>query len=82
MDEILDNVAEQPEPLDESTFGVVANCELLNVRVAPDKDSEILTTVEQGDEIMIDLNTSTDDFYSVCTETGVEGYCMKQFVEV
>lgn len=82
MDEMLNDIVEQSEPISDPIFGVVANCKLLNVREAPDKNSEILTTIGQGDEIMIDIDASTDDFYSVCTETGVEGYCMRQFIEV
>ena len=80
--DVVADTTEQSESLDESIFGVVVNCKLLNVREAPNKDAEILTKVKQGNEIMIDFSASTDDFYSVCTQTGVEGYCMKQFIEV
>lgn len=85
IDEMVDVITdslEQSESIDESIFGNIVNCKFLNVREAPDKDAEILTRAKQGDKIMIDFNGSTDDFYSVCTETGVEGYCMKQFIEV
>lgn len=93
MKNVVTDVPEQPDPevtatysnhtefLDESTFGVV-NCNYLNVREAPDPEADVLTVVEKGAEILIDFDVSTDDFYSVCTETGVEGYCMKQFIEV
>lgn len=69
--------SEQNEP----AFGHV-NCKLLNVREAPDAESEVITVLHKGSEVMIDANLSTDEFYSVCTETGVEGFCMRQFIEV
>lgn len=81
INETVDVVADTTEQ-SESIFGVVVNCKLLNVRETPNKDAEILTKVKQGNEIMVDFSASTDDFYSVCTQTGVEGYCMKQFIEV
>ena len=34
------------------------------------------------DELKIDPATSTDDWYAVCTVTGIEGFCMKKFVAV
>ena len=75
------DIPERSEPADEPTFGVVT-CALLNVREAPEADAEVVTTIHKGYKLMVDENASTDDFYSVCTETGVDGYCMKQFIEV
>lgn len=75
------DIPERSEPVNEPTFGVVT-CALLNVRESPDADADVTTTIHKGHKLMVDVNASTDDFYSVCTETGVEGYCMKQFIEV
>lgn len=73
--------SEQSKPVNDTAFGIVT-CALLNVRESPDADADVTTTIHKGHKLMIDVNASTDDFYSVCTETGVEGYCMKQFIEV
>lgn len=81
VNEVANIAADDPEK-SEPVFGVVINCELLNVRENPDKISEILTRIMHGDKIVVDIDASTNDFYSVCTETGVDGYCMKQFIEV
>lgn len=62
--------------------GVVANCLRLNIRKAPDQSADILATVKCLDELRIDINASTDEWYSVCTATGIEGYCMTKFVVV
>ena len=25
---------------------------------------------------------STEDFYKICTESGINGYCLKKFIEI
>lgn len=76
-EELVAETVEQDAPV----FGFV-NCELLNVREEPDAESEILAVLKKDSEVMIDLDESTEDFYSICNEAGIEGYCMKQFIEV
>lgn len=78
---------EVPETVIEETVvpaveGVVSNCAELYVRSAPSIDSEPLGTIKQGARVMIYELESTDEFYSVCTETGLEGFCMKKFITV
>lgn len=63
-------------------FGVVTDCLRLNIREEPTKDSAVVTIVTCLDELKIDLDNSTDDWYAVCTASGVEGFCMKKFVVV
>lgn len=68
----------QPEPV----YGVVHNCEKLNVRKQPSKDSEIVFVLNEGSEISIDEENSTEEWYSITHVSGVEGFCMKQFVSM
>lgn len=63
-------------------FGKVSNCKKLNIRKLPSRDSEIISELVEGSEIMIDDNESTALFYKICTEHGIEGFCMKQFIKV
>ena len=63
-------------------FGKINNCKKLNVRKLPSRDSEIISELVEGSEVMIDDNESTALFYKICTEHGIEGYCMKQFIKV
>lgn len=74
----VDEVVEETKEI----IGVVSNCEKLNVRSNPDKDSDVLYTLNKGNEVMIDKEASTSEFYKVITGAGLEGYCMKQFIEV
>lgn len=72
-------------PKKESKVGTVVNCEKLNLRRSPLKDSDganIITELLSGVAVVIDEDESTPDFYKVTTEDGLEGYCMKQFIRL
>ena len=82
--EPLDQTLEET-PKKESKVGIVANCEKLNLRRSPLKDCDganIITELRPGVAVVIDEDESTPNFYKVITEDGLEGYCMRQFVEV
>lgn len=61
--------------------GRVANCVKLNVRKEPKKDAEVAGILNNGVFVVVEVENSTDKFYKVRTP-GVEGYCMKDFIEV
>lgn len=66
-------------------YGYVSNCVKLNVRKKPNKDAEILTEINVGETVEINLDLSTSNFYSVATTaSGVAytGYCMKDFITI
>ena len=74
-----------PEPSVEPEnrkFGKISNCKKLNVRKLPSRDAEIVSELAEGSEVMIDEKESTALFYKICTEHGIEGYCMKNFIKV
>ena len=74
-----------PEPVVESEnrkFGKVNNCKKLNIRKLPSRDAEIVSELIEGSEVMIDEKESTALFYKICTEHGIEGYCVKDFIKV
>ena len=75
----------EESPKKETKVGIVANCEKLNLRRSPLKDSDganIITVLFPGVAVLIDEDESTPNFYKVTTEAGVEGYCMRQFIEI
>lgn len=65
-------------------IGYVSNCEKLNIRNAPDLDSEILIVVNKGTKVEISEELSNDEFYSVTAycpdDITVIGYAMKDFI--
>lgn len=73
--------SEPPRPI----TGVVTDCLKLNVRSTPTDSSgkgNVVTTIECLTEVVIDMEGSTDRFYKICTASGIEGFCMKQFIAV
>lgn len=87
-DELLESVmTAEAVPVEEkaeevkmaSTFGVVTNCLLLNVRKEPDLKAEVLFTMSALTEPKIDLENSTKDWYKVSFE-GNEGFCLKKYI--
>lgn len=71
-----------PEP--KTVIGIVNGCARLNIRKEPSMHAtaRIATVVASGSELTINLAKSTEDWYRVITESGIEGFCMKKFVTV
>ncbi len=77
-----DTRVEEIEESVEDVIGVVTDCLKLNIRKEPSKDSEVAAIVTCLDEVKIDLEASTDEWYAVCTVAGIEGFCMKKYIAV
>lgn len=80
VDETVESIEEEIPEVATATGVVTAG--LLNVRADADSAAEVLGVIKKDSEVMIDLDESTDEFYSVCTESGLYGFCMKEFIEV
>lgn len=65
-----------------SVEGVVSGCDQLYVRAEASTKSEALGIIKRDDVLTIYEEESTDDFYSICTETGLTGFCMKKFISI
>lgn len=76
-----DNTEKQPKVREPRT-GVVVDCVKLNVRKRPSSDAAIVTEIPAGIKVRIIDEESTKDFHHVCTATGIEGFCMKKFIEI
>lgn len=72
------NKVEEPKQV----VGVVTGCAKLRVRKNPNPNAAVLCEVNASTEVMIDEKASTGEFYKVCTEAGIEGFCMKKFITV
>ena len=80
FNEVMEEIVEEKPVEKEKTVGVVTGCAKLNVRKKAEKDAEILCIIDKGAEVVID--SFSKGFYKVCTSSGVEGYCMKEFIRV
>lgn len=74
---VEENVDEQ-----KPVVGIVEDCTKLNLRKEPNLEADVLTEVLSGSTLFINDEESTDEFYKVCTASGLEGYCMKTFVSI
>lgn len=70
------SVKEEPTTL----FGVVTDCLRLNIRKEPKGDADVIAVITALSKVQVDTENSTEEFYKVCTETGIEGFCMKKYV--
>lgn len=77
----LVNETVETKSLPEMVEGHVTGCAKLNVRSDASLFADVVCTLDVMSEIMIDVNKSTKDWLYVCTATGIEGYCMKKFVD-
>ena len=80
VDEMIpDASAEEIEPV---VYGYVTDCLKLNIRTKPMVGADVVCIVDVDDEMLIDMEKSTDDWYCVTTNVGAEGFCMKKYVTV
>ena len=79
--ETEEHISEPEHPV-EPVYGKVSGCKILNVRSEATKDSDIVCTIDEGTEVMVNLDESTVDWYKVCLADGIEGYCMAEFISI
>lgn len=82
IEEIIPSAPVEPVSEPTSVEGVVSGCDQLYIRSEASAKSEPLGIIKRDDILMIYEEESTDDFYSVCTETGLTGFCMKKFISI
>lgn len=73
---------EEPVTAIKTIYGVVNGCNLLRVRKTPSTDAEVLCEIDVNSKVEVNEEKSTVDFYKVCTEAGIEGFCMKKFIKI
>ena len=75
----------EPENTGAVTAAKVTGCTRLNVRKQPKKDAEVVCIITNENNIQVDLDNSTEDFYKIstsCNNVLIEGYCMKQYITI
>lgn len=77
---VEDMVIEEPE--NKIFIGVVVNCKKLNVRKEASLKSDSIFVLSEGNEVMVNEEESTHDFYKITTATGIEGFCMHDYIRI
>ena len=67
---------------EQTTYGMVVKCEKLNVREKPESGAKIICTIDAWAEVIIDMANSIGKWFKICTESGIEGYCMNDFIQI
>ena len=77
---------ENEENNDENIKGAkITKCTRLNVRKEANKNAEVVCVITKDSAVTVNIAESTEDFYKVYTsnkEVLVEGYCMKEFINI
>lgn len=77
----LVNETVETKSISKTVEGMVVGCAKLNVREEANLFSDVVCTLNVTSEIEIDLEKSTKDWFYICTASGIEGYCMRKYVE-
>lgn len=78
MDEVVADSAVE----DVTQVGVVVGCSKLNIRKEPSIKAEVIGQIPLNSKIVVYSDEVYQDFYRICTYSGVEGYCMKKFINL
>ena len=80
---VVEPVAETVETvtLPKKVKGTVANCTKLNIRTKASADAAVIRVLNAGTKIDINVNKSNAEWLSVRTPDGINGYCMRKFVD-
>ena len=82
----IDETPIETEPVEQLTESEpvegTVGCEKLYVRSDATVDSEPVGVINRDSKVFVYEDESTEEFYKVCTATGLEGYCMKKFISV
>lgn len=79
---VNETIEEAVEENRKDILGVVVDCDKLNIRKGPSINADIVCMIDASTNLIVDYESSTDEFYKICTYAGIEGYCMKKFVKI
>lgn len=83
FDPELDVQVEEVTDSDEDTMTTgIVDRDKIYLRMEPAQGNNPIDVLTRGEELLIDLTNSTDEWYSVCTAVGQEGYVMKKLLKV
>lgn len=63
-------------------YGKVCKCKALNVREEADINSEKVCVLPAGSKVVVNNVDAAGDWFSICTEAGLEGYCLSEYISI
>jgi hypothetical protein len=78
------DIVEKPvvEKAPKLVTGTVVGCRKLNVRMQMHLGAKILCELLAASKVQVLVDEKHNEWYHVFTESGVEGYCMKQYISI
>ena len=76
--EVLTPVEEPEQPV----VAVVVDCAKLNVREEPSPRGAVIGVIDASNEVVVYDSESFGNYYKVCTASGIEGYCVKDYLKL
>jgi len=70
---------ENTEVVNEVRKGIVVPSRL-NVRVEPNKESDVVSIIDQN--TIVSINDEINNFYFIETKDGIKGFCVKDFISI
>lgn len=80
----IDETAEEiknEENKETKVYGIVCGCDKLRLRAVPNLDGSIIAELPKHARVIIDEDSSDDEWAYVETEFGDFGYCMKNYID-
>lgn len=81
IEEVVPEATEEPKAA-EFLDGIVHNCVKLNVRRNPSIKSDVITVLNEQDQIKVKDVDALGDWYFVQLPNGEEGFSMKKYIAV
>ena len=76
-----EEVIEETEESD-TLSAVVIDCAKLNVREEPSPKAAVVAVIDASNEVVVYDSESFGNYYKICTASGVEGYCVKDYLKL
>ncbi len=92
-DEIIEKILEEAEEYEKDLeaeivepkkeiIGVVGGCYKLNVRKEPSIEADVIAVIDCLADVTIDDKETVNGFYKIHTASGIEGFCMKDYITI
>jgi hypothetical protein len=82
IEEVAEPVVLEDEKEADITSAIVVNCAKLNVREEPSPKGAVVAVIDASNEVVICASESFGNYYKVCTASGIEGYCIKDYLKL
>lgn len=81
-EEAVEQHTEETKPEATTVTGTVIKCAKLNVREQMNTNSAVLCVLPASAEVTVLEDEKHDEWYHVFTASGIEGFCMKKYIQL